>query len=77
MGEYPTTLKSLKDEELTKVHWKDVKDGNIIYLFATHEGKSYGTGPFCVISAKERKLTRCDSNRWFMHYPEELYRLKI
>jgi len=70
------TIATLIGEELEPILWKNVNDGMIVYLYATHEGKEYdGCGPFRVINANKRTLTRCDSHRQFFHYPEELYRL--
>lgn len=77
MKEIPQELKSLRSENLERVLWKDIKVGNIVYLYATYEGKQYGCGPFQVISTKERCLRRMTYPVHFFHYPEELYRLKI
>jgi len=81
MSLYPIRLsdsvKTLQDEELRPVLWKNVREGNIVYLYAQHEGKKYGCGPFQVVEADKRILKRIDSCRPFIHYPEELYRLKI
>ena len=70
-------MKTLKNEELRKVLWKNVKDGNIVYLYAEHEGKKYGCGPFQVVNVANRVLRRTDSMRTFIHYPEEVYCLAI
>jgi len=70
-------MKALDGTELTKVLWKDIRDGDIVYLYATHQGKEYGIGPFRVVSKNRRALCRVDSKRNFLNYPEELYRIKI
>jgi len=69
-------IATLNHEPLQKVAWEDVSDGDTVYLYAKHEGKEYGCGPFKVVSASDRQLTRVGSCRWFFHYPEELYEIE-
>ena len=61
-----------------RVKWSDVKDGEVVYIFATCTAmkREYAAGPFTVVNAEDRKLRRTfpNSARWFYHYPEELYR---
>ena len=71
----PSNLKTLQGEDLVHRNWSDVKVGQIVYLYATHESKEYGYGPFRVLDVKARRLVRTDSRRDFIHCPEHLYRL--
>lgn len=73
--EMPKTLETLQGEKLKRAFWKNIEDGQIVYLFAQHESKKYGCGPFQVLNAENRQLCRMDSNRDFIHCPEQLYRL--
>lgn len=73
----PSKLETVKGEKVHKVLWKNVRTGNIVYLYAFHEGKEYAAGPFRVLDPDKRILTRVDSKRSFFHVPEELYRLDI
>ena len=68
-------MNTQKDQPLYHVPWSSVKDGDTVYLYAMHDGKEYGCGPFDVLDARHRRLTRCDSFRPFFHYPEELYKI--
>lgn len=76
MKTLPRTLLTLNEETVEKYLWKNIREGDIVYLYTSHEGKEYACGPFRIISSQKRELARCDSMRSFIHFSEELYRLK-
>ena len=75
MVDIPAKLQTLNEEQLQRCLWNTIKEGQIVYLYAIHEGKQYGCGPFQVIDPEKRILRNQYSGTDFRHYPEELYRL--
>ena len=73
------TLKTLHGVDLEQISWQQTQNNSEVYLFTTHEGKPYGTGPFIILDKEHRKLLnpRFDYERIFLHYPEELYQRKV
>lgn len=76
MLDRPPALKTLKGEDASWTSWSDIRVGMIVYIYATHNQKEYAAGPFIVTDSASREMRRKDSFRTFIHWPEEIYRLK-
>lgn len=51
--------------------WKDVEDGERVWLWGQHDGKPVTYGPHTVLHAQERSLENCIKRR-FLVYSEDL-----
>lgn len=63
-------------DDFKHVLWKDVNDGDTVYIIGTSNRQPYAYGPFTVACKEKRELKnnspRLIGGRVFMEYPESL-----